>query len=116
MKKLFLALAILAIAVSANAAPFLTSDPQDGVEEHLFMCGDYSVVIPANPDGSVWWDFASWTGGFGWIDCTVQARVKYAVEDVATGIMTEAIMDSEPADVRIKIPKAGSNAGYKVQE
>ena len=114
--KTLLALAILAIAVTANAAPFLTSSPQEGVEEYLFTCGEYNVVIPANPDGSVWWDFASWTGGFGWIDCTVKARVTYAVEDVATGIVTEAIVESEPADVRIKIPKAGSNAGYKVQE
>ena len=116
MKTLLTVLFILCISVSASAEPFLTSDPQDGVEEHLFVCGDYSVVIPANPDGSVMWDFATWTGGFGWFDCTIKARVKYAVEDVATGIVTEAIMDSEPADVRIKIPKAGSNAGYKVQE
>ena len=114
--KTLLALAILAIAVSASAAPFLTSAPQEGVEEHLFVCGDYSVVIPANSDGSVWWDFATWTGGFGWIDCTVQSRVTYAVEDVKTGFVTEAVMESGPAQVRIKIPKAGSNAGYRVTE
>ena len=115
MKKL-LVLAILAIAVSANAAPFLTSSPQEGVEEHLFVCGDYSVVIPANSDGSVWWDFASWTGGFGWFDCTVQSMVTYEVEDVATGNITSVVRESEPAEVRIKIPKVGSNAGYRVTE
>ena len=73
-------------------------------------------MIPANPDGSVWWDFASWTGGFGWIDCTVQARATYAVEDVKTGLVTEAVIESESAKVRIKIPKIGSNAGYRVTE
>ena len=51
--KTLLALAILAIAVSASADPHLTSAPNEGAEEHLFVCGDYSVVIPANPDGSV---------------------------------------------------------------
>ena len=116
MKTLLTLLFILCISVTASADPFLTSDPQEGVEEHLFVCGDYSVVIPANSDGSVWWDFASWTGGFGWIDCTVQARVTYAVEDVKTGLVTEAVMESGPAQVRIKIPKAGSNAGYRVTE
>jgi len=114
--KTLLVLAILAIAVSASADPFLTSDPQDGVEEHLFVCGDYSVVIPANPDGSVWWDFANWPGSHGWFDCTVKARDTYEVEDVTTGNITSVVRESDPAQVRIKIPKIGSNAGYRVTE
>ena len=114
--KTLLVLAILAIAVTASADPFLTSDTQDGVEEHLFVCGDYSIVIPANPDGSVWWDFATWVGGFGWFDCTVKSRASYEVEDVATGNITSVVRESETAEVRIKIPKVGSNAGYRVTE
>ena len=114
MKRLILVLAILAMAVSVSAAPFVTSDPQAGVEDHVFTCGAYSVITPANLDGSFMWDFANWPGSHGWFDCTVKARDTYEVEDVATGNITSVVRESTPAQLRIKIPKAGSNAGYKI--
>jgi hypothetical protein len=114
MKKLILAMIL--IPTLAIGAPFLVSDPQVGVEDHLFECGTYSVVTPAQADGSFLWDYATWPDNFGWFDCTVKARIKYEATDVATGITTSVVKESEPAMVRIKIPKLGSNSGYKVQE
>jgi len=114
MKRIILVLAILAIAVSVSAAPFVTSDPQAGVEDHVFTCGAYSVITTATADGSFMWDFANWPGSHGWFDCTVKARDTYEVEDVATGTITSVVRESTPAQVRIKIPKAGSNAGYMI--
>ena len=117
MKKTLLTfLFIMVTALTASADPFLVSDPQEGVEDHVFDCGVYNTITQAHTDGSFRWDFAEWTGGFGWYDCTVKARATYEVEDVATGVMTEATIESGPALVRIKIPKAGSNAGYRVSE
>ena len=105
------------MAVSVSAAPFVTSDPQAGVVDHVFTCGAYSVITPATADGSFMWDFANWPGSHGWFDCTVKARGgTYEVEDVATGNITSVVKESDPAQVRIKIPKAGSNAGYIVKE
>jgi len=116
MKKLCLVLAILAMAVSVSAAPFVTSDPQEGVEDHVFTCGAYSVITPATADGSFMWDFANWPGSHGWFDCVVKARDTYEVEDVATGTITSVVRESDPAQLRIKIPKAGSNAGYMITD
>ena len=117
MKKLFLVLAILAMAVSVSAEPFVTSDAQEGVEQHLVECGTiYTATFPANPDGSLMWDLALWPGGVGWFDCTVKAQNSYEVEDVATGVITKATRTSDPTDVRIKIPNNQSNAGYKITE
>jgi hypothetical protein len=116
MKSIILSVVFLFLASVAMAGPNLVSDPQEGVEDHLFECGDFSVVTTAQADGSFLWDFASWTGGAGWFDCTVKARNIYEAVDVATGVNTFVINESDPAMVRIKIPKSGSNAGYKVQE
>ena len=99
-----------------SAAPFVTSDPQAGVEDHVFTCGAYSVITPATADGSFMWDFANWPGSHGWFDCTVKARDTYEVEDVATGNITSVVRESDPAQLRIKIPKAGSNAGYMITD
>ena len=116
MKRFYLALLILTTAaVPAMAEPFLVSDPQEGVEDHLFECGAYSVVTLAEADGSFKWDYAVWPGTHGWFDCTVKARDKYEAVDVATGVQTQVIRESTPASVRIKIPKNGSNSGYKVE-
>ena len=115
MKALILVLVFLVTPMLAVADPFLTCDPQDGVEEHLLVCGDYSVTVVANEDGSMLWDFAYWHGPYGCFDCTVRARVSYGVEDVATGVITTHAIDSDPADVRIKIPKVGSNSGYQIK-
>ena len=116
MKQLFLVLAMMAISVSVSAAPFVTSDPQAGVVDHVFTCGAYSVITPATADGSFMWDFANWPGSHGWFDCTVKARDTYEVEDVATGNITSVVRESTPAQLRIKIPKAGSNAGYMITD
>ena len=117
MKKTLLTLLfIMVTALTANADPFLVSDPQEGVEGHVFDCGIYNTITQAHIDGSFRWDFAEWTGGFGWYDCTVKARASYEVEDVATGVITSSTIESEAALVRIKIPKAGSNSGYRVSE
>ena len=117
MKNLILVLAIVMISSMAYAEPILTSDPQEGVEEHLFECGTtYSVVVPALPDGSVWWDFATWTGGHGWFDCTVKARSSYAVVDEVTGVQTTVTQESSSAPLRIKVPNSGSNSNYVIQE
>jgi len=94
----------------------ITSDPQEGVESHLFECGSYSVVTPALPDGAFYYDFADWPGGHGWFDCTVKAQDTYKVIDVATGVETSATNQSDPAMLRIKIPKADSNSNYAIQE
>ena len=116
MKALLLVLAILAMAVSVSADPFIGSDPQAGVQDHVFTCGAYSVITPATIDGSFRWDFANWPGSHGWFDCTVKARDTYEVEDVATGNITSVVRESTPAQLRIKIPKAGSNAGYMITD
>jgi len=116
MKQLFLVLAMMAMAVSVSAEPFVTSDPQAGVVDHVFTCGAYSVITPATADGSFMWDFANWPGSHGWFDCTVKARDSYEVEDVATGTITSVVRESTPAQLRIKIPKAGSNAGYMITD
>jgi len=117
MKKLILVLAIALFVCSISfAGPFITSDPQDGVEDHAFTCGAYSVITPANADGSFWWDFADWPGSHGWFDCTVKSRDSYQVEDVATGNITSEKRESDPAFIRIKIPKNGSNSNYVIQE
>ena len=117
MKKTLLTLLfIMVTAVSVSAAPFVTSDPQAGVEDHVFTCGAYSVITPATADGSFMWDFANWPGSHGWFDCTVKARDTYEVEDVATGNITSVVRESDPAQLRIKIPKAGSNAGYMITD
>ena len=116
MKKIVLAMAILAMAVSVSADPFIGSDPQAGVQDHVFTCGAYSVITPATIDGSFRWDFANWPGSHGWFDCTVKARDSYEVEDVATGNITSVIRESAPAQLRIKIPKSDSNSNYLVQE
>ena len=118
MKKLFICFIIILFATMASAAPDLISDPQTGVEEHLFECISvpYSVVTPAEIDGSFKWNFALWPGSHGWFDCTVKARIKYEVTDVVTSVTTEVIEDSDPAQVRIKIPNRNSGANYQVQQ
>lgn len=113
MKKLILAILLFPSLVWAD--PFLVSDPQDGVEEHLFECGDFSVVLPAAADGSFLFDFANWAGGHGWFDCTVRARASYEVVDVLTDVTSKSVIESDPADVRIKIPKLGSNSNYQIK-
>ena len=117
MKKLFLILAIVLFSTMVFAGPHVTSDAQEGVEQHLVECGTiYNAIFPANPDGSLNWDLALWSSGAGWFDCTVKAQNSYEVEDVATGVITKATRTSDPTDVRIKIPNTGSNAGFKVTE
>ena len=54
-------LAILLIPAMCWAAPFLVSDPQEGIEEHLFECGEFSAVVPAADDGSFSYDMSEWT-------------------------------------------------------
>ena len=108
-------LAILLIPSLVWAAPFLVSDPQEGIEEHLFECGEFGVITPAEADGSFKYDFNSWTEGSGWFDCTVKSRIKWEAIDGATGETSEVIEESEPADVRIKIPKNATNGNFKVK-
>ena len=115
MKKLLVFILIMLIASTALGAG-ITSDPQEGVESHLFECGSYSVVTPALPDGAFFYDFADWPGGPGWFDCTVKAQNTYRVIDVATSVETSATMISGPAQIRIKIPNNNANAGYKISQ
>ena len=116
MKSLIVILIILMFAATIGAEPFLVSDPQEGIEEHLFTCGSYSVVTPAETDGSFKYDFATWVGGHGWFDCNVKSRVKYEVVDMLTGNASQAIQEGLPAEVRIKIPNKNAASNYQVSE
>jgi hypothetical protein len=105
MKTLLIFLLMTGVAM---AGPNLVSNAQIGVEEHLFECGEYSVVTLAQTDGSFLWDYATWTGGHGWFDCTVKARIKYEATDEATGITTFVIEESDPAGMKNKNFKANT--------
>ena len=58
MKKLLLAMAILLVAASAYAAPFLVSDPQANTETYEIV-GTIVGTVPAQPDGSLRYDLQS---------------------------------------------------------
>jgi len=108
-------LAILLIPAICWAGPFLHSDPQEGVEEHLFECGDFSVVVPASADGSFAYDMSVWPNGPGWFDCTVKSRSKWEVIDGATGKPSEVVDEAAPAEFRLKVPNNGRNSNFKVK-
>lgn len=62
MKKLILAMAILLVAASAYAAPFLVSDPQANTETYE-ITGAIAAVVAAQPDGSLRYDLSAIPAG-----------------------------------------------------
>lgn len=57
--RLFLIIAILAMAVSVQAAPFLVCDPQAGVTSYKLTGLPFvTALVPAQPDGSIKLDVA----------------------------------------------------------
>jgi hypothetical protein len=115
MKRLILILVL--IPGIAFAGPDLVSNPNEGVEWITLEClvqpgigADWSVVFPAEADGSVRWDFAGWPHGKGWFDCGVYAGGDYVVIDGVTGEQTNVTAWSDPAPIRIKIP------GFKIHD
>ena len=108
-------LAILLIPAMCWAGPFIVTDPQEGIEEHLFECGEFSMVSPAEADGSFNYDMSVWPNGSGWFDCTVKSRIKWEVIDGVTGKPSEVIEESVPAPFRLKVPHNGRNTNFKVK-
>ena len=62
MKKILLAVAILLVAASAYAAPFLVSDPQANTETYE-ITGAIAAVVAAQPDGSLRYDLSAIPAG-----------------------------------------------------
>lgn len=62
MKKVFLALAILLVAVPAWSAPFLICDPQTGVVGYT-LAGLTEVSVAAQTDGSLKYDLTALGNG-----------------------------------------------------
>jgi len=118
MKLLITLLLILTTTTAWGSGPFMISDPNPGAEEYVLDCqsASFTNVSQAREDGSVYWDFATWTGGPGWHDCTIRARATYAVEDKVAGVTTDVVRESDPVNVRIKIAPPQSSANHKIQE
>lgn len=58
MKHLFFALCIIFFAVTAQATPFLVSDPQSGVTSYQFTGDSFFATKTAEADGSLRYDLA----------------------------------------------------------
>lgn len=116
MKYLAFALILLS-ATAAMAEPFLTCDPQDGIDKYIMTCPNvgYTVDIIALTGGVLEYDIATFPGGQGWHDCTIAACGYYQVEDTATGNITQKYGCSDPSAFRLKIPNKNSASNFMIQ-
>jgi hypothetical protein len=96
----------------------MVSDPNTGAEAFGidFPEAGININLVAQPDGSLLWDMATWTGGPGWHSGTVVACESYSVEDLTTNNVTSVTSCSDPAPFRIRVPNHEWNKNFKIQE
>lgn len=115
MKKLLsIALGLVLITSVAVAAPFITSDSQDGVESHrIVTTTGYDIEILANADGSANIDMSLFS--LGWHEGRVYSCEVATVVDQTTNVTTSVnVCETTGAPIRFKVPRGNSSANFKI--
>jgi len=120
MKKILITLiiasALIASVNCAEAKPFLSCDAQTGVTQYKIeipvqgaLTTHWEKIVPAQADGSLYWDLAEWPHGKGAFDGKVSAGGEWEIIDIESGAVSKVFEFSAPSDFTIKVPS------YKVK-